>query len=217
MLGRPSCAVPAALRLSVFCDIGSSRAGRGAGSMLTLPPGAGADQRGLSRYIKKKQLDPLVTYVGPVLEARRQLVKAGKLVGQDAAAARSMLRTGALDGVRDNIRALGEYSVQNSQAQQQTADDLVRAFFQAIQAFDYTLFQAQRSGTHTPPAAEAHLQDTLGTLDRLLATVPRTIVDEAQAKVDMIDASKQSLEEEDAAALAASKRLTQLLARSPQT
>jgi hypothetical protein len=37
--------------------------------------------RGLNRYIKKKSLDPLDTYVPPVLQARQQLQKSGEIMG----------------------------------------------------------------------------------------------------------------------------------------
>jgi hypothetical protein len=37
--------------------------------------------RGLNRYIKKKSLDPLDTYVPPVLQARQQLQKSGDIMG----------------------------------------------------------------------------------------------------------------------------------------
>lgn len=102
--------------------------------------------RGLNRYIKKKSLDPLDTYVPPVLQARQQLQKSGEIMGacdtctctagsiphprrkqcpfvdfydkhldtsdfvtlmcagKDAGSARSLLREGAFDGLRDNIR-----------------------------------------------------------------------------------------------------------------
>lgn len=41
----------------------------------------GGRRRGLSAYIKKKALDPLDTYVPPVLQARQQLLKAGGIMG----------------------------------------------------------------------------------------------------------------------------------------
>lgn len=40
--------------------------------------------RGIGRYIKKKALDPLDTYVPPVLQARQQLLKAGEIMGAHA-------------------------------------------------------------------------------------------------------------------------------------
>ena len=35
----------------------------------------------MGRYIKKKGLDPLDTYVPPVLQARQQLLKSGEIMG----------------------------------------------------------------------------------------------------------------------------------------
>ena len=42
-----------------------------------------SSRRGMDRYIKKKGLDPLDTYVPPVLQARQQLAKAGEIMGMD--------------------------------------------------------------------------------------------------------------------------------------
>lgn len=68
-------------------------------------------RRGLGAYIKKKQLDPLDTYVPLVLEARDQLDAVGRAMLDQTAAARQLLRSGAFTGLRDNIRAIGEYAV----------------------------------------------------------------------------------------------------------
>jgi hypothetical protein len=69
--------------------------------------------RGLDAYIRKKQLDPLDTYVPLVLEAREQLARASDLVEADVRAARQLLRSGPLGGLRDNVRAIGEYALKN--------------------------------------------------------------------------------------------------------
>lgn len=45
-----------------------------------------------------------------------------------------MLREGAFDGLRDNIRALGEYAVQNGSAKE--APTLVKGFFVALETYD---------------------------------------------------------------------------------
>lgn len=51
----------------------------GTGYLLLSSPAYAA--RGLDRYIKKKGLDPIDTYVPPVLQARDQLLKAGEIMG----------------------------------------------------------------------------------------------------------------------------------------
>ena len=49
--------------------------------MLMIWPLLQGGGRGLNRYIKKKSLDPLDTYVPPVLQARQQLQKSGEIMG----------------------------------------------------------------------------------------------------------------------------------------
>ena len=41
-----------------------------------------ADSGGIGRYIKKKSMDPLETYVPAVLQARSQLLAAGDVMGE---------------------------------------------------------------------------------------------------------------------------------------
>lgn len=180
---------------------------------------------GLGRYIKKKSLDPLETYVPLVLQAQEQLLalkgnigapprrqtavsrgdstasseggvwKQPVHVGQlalyqhmcervaaptcpqavvsgappaslvhhpskhapprsaapftrnpvaDLTSSRDALRSGAFSGLRDNIRALGEYAVQNGAAAD--AGALVNGFFRKLEAFDLLLYRAAQVG-----------------------------------------------------------------------
>lgn len=43
---------------------------------------SGDEKRGLARYIKKKKLDPLESYVPPVIAARNQLKQAGSIMSK---------------------------------------------------------------------------------------------------------------------------------------
>ena len=45
-------------------------------------PESSSSRRGMNRYIKKKQLDPLETYVPSVLQARLQLQAAGRVMSK---------------------------------------------------------------------------------------------------------------------------------------
>lgn len=54
---------------------------------------------------------PSCRYVPLVLEAQDQLVAVGRAMIDQTAAARELLRAGAFTGLRDNIRAVGEYAV----------------------------------------------------------------------------------------------------------
>lgn len=48
---------------------------------VALSPVQAPDRRGMSKYIKKKALDPIEGYLPPVLQARKQLVKSGEIMG----------------------------------------------------------------------------------------------------------------------------------------
>ena len=59
----------------------------------------------------------------------------GQCAGKDPAAARTLLREGAFEGLRDNVKALGEYAVANGTAKD--ASTLAGTFFLALEAYDY--------------------------------------------------------------------------------
>ena len=52
------------------------------GLLVALQSAAQSYQRGISRYVRTKQLDDLESYVPLVIEARSQLQKAGNLMGK---------------------------------------------------------------------------------------------------------------------------------------
>lgn len=140
--------------------------------------------RGLSKYIKQKQLDPLGSYVPLLLEARDQLIRTGRVMLQDPDAARKLLRTGSFAGLRDNVRAVGQYAAKASG--KEAGDTLVAAFFGALQEFDYQLLQATRSKESLGPEARKKLDASIVALDELLATVPADEMASAQRIVDAI-------------------------------
>lgn len=89
--------------------------------------------------MKKRKLDPLASYIPAILVAQAQLLDvpaAAEEVGLEAA--RSLLREGAFIGLRDNIRAVGEYAADS--IGKDTAKARVAGFFKAIEAVDQILF-----------------------------------------------------------------------------
>ncbi|CAL8461812.1 g1343 [Coccomyxa elongata] len=150
-------------------------------------PTDAAERRGIGRYIKKKALDPLITYVPAVLQAQKQLLSAGQLMGEDPVEARVALRSGAFEGLRDNVRALGEYAASNKSATEQEAKELVAHAFGRLQDFDFELFQAIRNKEKVSDAAGAKLQSAAHALDRLLATVPASELDQAKNILEAIE------------------------------
>jgi hypothetical protein len=97
-------------------------------------------QGGIDKYIKKKQLDPLSAYLPSVLVAQSQLLDvpdAAETFGLEPA--RALLREGAFLGVRDSIRAIGEYAARTIGTDSAKAQ--VTAFFKAIEELDLEIFQ----------------------------------------------------------------------------
>jgi hypothetical protein len=56
--------------------------------------------------------------------------------------ARDLLRKGAFDGLRENVRALGEYAVTNGQAE--SSGPLVNNLFKALEGYDLVLARSVR-------------------------------------------------------------------------
>ncbi|KAL4437306.1 hypothetical protein ABPG75_004445 [Micractinium tetrahymenae] len=156
-----------------------------------------AVKAGLNRYVKKKKLERLDTYVPPLLEARGQLIRVGRVMLQDPAAARQLLRSGVFAGLRDNIRSLGEYASQR--AGDSSGTELVRGFFAELEGLDGALRQAIRGGEGLPEDARGRVDATIAALDKLLATVPEEDLARAQRVVEAI----RELDEEAAAEAAA--------------
>jgi len=71
------------------------------------------------------------------------------LAAQDPSAARQQLRSGPFRGLRDNIRALGQYAALpaadgGAGLSEGDASQLVQAFFRALEDFDLLLYNAVR-------------------------------------------------------------------------
>lgn len=97
-------------------------------------------QGGLDRYVKKRRLDPLASYIPAILVAQAQLLDVTEAADQfGLEAGRALLREGAFVGLRDNVRAVGEYASENMG--KDVAKAKVQAFFRAIDVLDGTLFQ----------------------------------------------------------------------------
>lgn len=65
-------------------------------------PAASFVQRGISQYVKKRKLDPIESYIPPILAAKLELQLAKAGLAENLEEARQLLRTGPFDGVRDN-------------------------------------------------------------------------------------------------------------------
>ncbi|KAI3424820.1 hypothetical protein D9Q98_008206 [Chlorella vulgaris] len=138
---------------------------------------------GLNKYVKRKKLERLDTYIAPLLEAKGQLVRVGRVMLQDAGEARQLLRSGVFAGLRDNVRSLGEYASQR--AGDDSGRELVRGFFKELEGFDSELRKAQREGAGVEEARK-RLDGTVAALERLLDTVPPEAMSQAQQVIAAI-------------------------------
>ncbi|GMH32694.1 hypothetical protein BSKO_00528 [Bryopsis sp. KO-2023] len=132
-----------------------------------------ANAAGFGSYMKKKMLDPLDTYVAPLLAARDELVYSCAVAETDVLEARSMLRSGALSGFRVNARAVGEYA-----ERLETSSDgkkLVDTAIGKLEKYDSVLLQLSRDQTPDKQPKEL-LEESLSAIDALIGTVPADVM-----------------------------------------
>ena len=96
----------------------------------------------MEKYLKKKRLEPLASYVPAVLVAQSQLLDVPSAAEQfGLEAARALLREGAFVGLRDNVRAIGDYAA--APLGKDASKARVQAFFKAIEDLDLLIFQVR--------------------------------------------------------------------------
>ncbi|KAA6426895.1 MAG: hypothetical protein FRX49_03219 [Trebouxia sp. A1-2] len=106
---------------------------------------------------------------------------------QDAQAARTLLRKGSFSGLRDTVKALGEFATDAGMPTEK-AQQLVNNFLMSLQVLDNTLISSLRSKVPVPDIADKQLEKTIQDLDSLLATVPPQQVEQAQQLLDEVKA-----------------------------
>lgn len=131
--------------------------------------------------------------------------------------ARQMMRSGAFSGLRDNIRALGQYAATpaaegGSGLEEKEAQQLVSGFFRALEDYDLMLYNAVReakaaqekvdkkkegeegAGAVVDPAlgldkeaAAVKLAAAVGQLDKLIATVPAGVLSKSRDVLEKVN------------------------------
>ncbi|BBM98859.1 hypothetical protein MPTK1_1g16780 [Marchantia polymorpha subsp. ruderalis] len=136
----------------------------------------------LSKYIKRKKLDPLETYVPTILLAQSQFQEVdGRLEGEASkfADARSLLRNGPAASLRTDIRAVAQYAAESGN--ERVASAAVDQCLSALEDLDGLLFQASRSQDAPIEKMRQRLSTAVTAIDRLLATVPAAILEKGKA------------------------------------
>lgn len=115
------------------------------------------------------------------------------LSGNDAKAARALLRSGPFNGLRDNIRAIGEYAASSSQLAD--ASSLVGGFFKQLEDFDRLLYESVRDNKElTADIARSQLSASVSALDKLIATVPPDVLAKSCQIVDVVNSKGSAVQ-----------------------
>ncbi|KDP34030.1 hypothetical protein JCGZ_07601 [Jatropha curcas] len=140
----------------------------------------------LDKYVKKKKLDPLEAYVPAVILTQLQIKDLVKILEVDQpqfANYRSLLRSGPAASLRVNIRAVAQYA--SDAGSGNTAFNDVDLCLRALEELDSLLLRASRND---PEASVKSMKEKVGvalnSLDSLLRTVPRDILDQGKAIAD---------------------------------
>ncbi|KAF6254920.1 hypothetical protein COO60DRAFT_272556 [Scenedesmus sp. NREL 46B-D3] len=158
--------------------------------------------QGIDRYVKRKKLDPLDTYVPLVLEARERLATLDTVFVTAPTVARQLMRSGPFSGLRDNIRALGQYASApaaegGSGLPEKDAQQLVSGFFRALEDFDLVLYNAVREAKAAQDKADkankkkSDSSDEDGDMSEMVAVDPAVGLDKEAAAAKLVVAVEQ--------------------------
>ncbi|GAB4854540.1 hypothetical protein Ancab_023121 [Ancistrocladus abbreviatus] len=154
------------------------------------------------RYVKRKKLEPLESYVPAVILTEFQIKDLEKNLEVEQpqyAACRSLLRYGAAASLRADIRAVAQYASDDGKGK--VAFDNVDQCLRALEELDSLLLHASRND----PEASVQLMkgkiwDALNALDSLLQTVPSDVLEKGKAIADAYrtpeDAEPEELDQE---------------------
>ncbi|XP_073124095.1 uncharacterized protein [Henckelia pumila] len=142
----------------------------------------------LDKYVKKKKLDPLETYIPAVLLTGLQMKELGDEHSLDVdqpkfADCRSLLRSGPASSFRVNIRAVAEYA--SDAGNGKSAFSAVDQCLRALEELDSLLLQASRNQSKAPiESMKSKIVAALDAMDSLLKFVPLEVLDKAKAMAD---------------------------------
>ncbi|PWZ55044.1 hypothetical protein Zm00014a_010359 [Zea mays] len=162
------------------------------------------------KYVKRKKLEPLETYVPAVLLTIDQFVDLEKSLEFEKPRydeSRSLLRSGPASSLRVNIRAVAQYASSNGQGK--AASDAVDECLRALEDLDSLLLHASRNDpSASVETMRSKISVALAALDNLLQTVPSAVLDKGKAIADAYRTPVDDYVEENAAEL--DPRLKQL-------
>lgn len=144
--------------------------------------------RGLSKYVKKKKLDKIDSYLPPLFLARDQLIRVGRVMLQSPSDARQQLRSGAFSGLRENVRSVGDY-VSREKNDEAVGNALVSNVFKELEAVDFGLLSASRmSEPVVDDETKKHVDGTIKAIDALVDQLPGDVVSKAKEIASAVNA-----------------------------
>ncbi|RLN18247.1 uncharacterized protein C2845_PM02G35840 [Panicum miliaceum] len=175
----------------------------GVAAWLTTAVGRADAASPLDKYVKRKKLEPLETYVPAVLLTIDQFVDLEKSLQFEKPRfdeTRSLLRSGPASSLRINIRAVAQYADSNGQGK--AASDAVDECLRALEDLDSLLLHASRNDpSASVETMRSKISVALGALDNLLQTVPSAVLDKGKAIADAYRTPADDYVEENAAEL----------------
>ncbi|XP_058781083.1 uncharacterized protein LOC131655207 [Vicia villosa] len=165
---------------------------------LLTPNRANAEGNFMDKYVKRKKLEPLETYVPAVILTQFQIEDLDKtLEGNEPqfALCRSLLRSGPAASLRINIRAVAQYASDsgNGKAAFNNVDECLRS----IEELDSLLLRASRNDPGASvKSMKTNVKSALIALDSLLQTVPSDVLSKGKVIADSYLEDREDVETE---------------------
>ncbi|CAK8568472.1 unnamed protein product [Lathyrus sativus] len=164
------------------------------------PNRANAEGNFMDKYVKRKKLEPLETYVPAVILTQFQIEDLDKTLEGDEpqfALCRSLLRSGPAASLRKNIRAVAQYASDSGNGK--TAFNNVDECLRSIEELDSLLLRASRNDPGASvKSMKTNVKSALIALDSLLQTVPSDVLSKgkviADSYLDREDVETESLD-----------------------
>ncbi|WJX35408.1 hypothetical protein P8452_23402 [Trifolium repens] len=153
---------------------------------LLIPNRANAEGNFMDKYVKRKKLEPLETYVPAVILTQFQIKDLEKtLEGAEPqfALCRSLLRSGPAASLRVNIRAVAQYASDSGNGK--TASNSVDECLRSLEELDSLLLRASRNDPDASvKSMKAKVRSAFIALESLLQTVPSDVLSKGKVIAD---------------------------------
>ncbi|CAI8599451.1 unnamed protein product [Vicia faba] len=162
------------------------------------PNRANAEGNFMDKYVKRKKLEPLETYVPAVILTQFQIEDLDKTLEGDEpqfALCRSLLRSGPAASLRINIRAVAQYASDSGNGK--TAFNNVDECLRSIEELDSLLLRASRNDPGASvKSMKTNVKSALIALDSLLQTVPSDVLSKGKIIADSYLEDREDVETE---------------------